>query len=1048
MDISALLSKPTNDSVPPQTSAANHSFAQHPQILPTVASNNPRYNLSNIDSFANADKNQTANNSQTNAYVDQRISILAPVLPTLSDQSKIESKKGGAVINNLNGNLFTNHSISNSIPPNINAISSISHNINNISNTANKHPIPTNYINSTFNPNNSNPYHGNNVQNDISNNSNIANNITANNLNNLSNTLSRNLQGGVSSITALHNFNDLNLKQIGNTSVVNNKVIISQNVAYPNISTTFQNNSNTYNRSNIQFSGNNSNSTTNFTLTQNNNLHNPNIQNKLLNTHSSLQSQNVNILPQNNASSETQNKNTILNSNIGLSQNSSNHQTNQNNLTILSNNQQNRKNSSKTNQNKQNGNKNNRKTGNRNHKNDLRSNNQNLKNNSNSGNKDSLSKFFDLKPPPPYFYEDKESKYGIRCVCGEHYRDVFLVQCEKCEMWLHGLCVNYAHDVEGKHFFCPYCSMTKIVCNCGKNNQYNEPIIKCALCNNWSHKQCENIEYGIIPKNFVCSGCRTKFKYFHTNNLLANFSVNSLNIDNELISSTTGITTNMNVDVNNTNNTINCLNGVNIYNDFYEIPYVKFSENNSKNETSERVPVFSIFSKEINKEDIISVIPEGLFRQMIEEDLNQSEICFRPFIEKYFHRFAQLLFDRAHEFFRIFIETICSIFKCERSVALNSIDTLATILLYQAENNEKIITQTLQNESINENKLPDETTESNHENTINDTPTTNESTQKSNSTESNNQSSDRESKIEIEIEKENDNEIKKNIQQYEAKNFIFNNSESIEQFLTNLQAPRLEKKPNHVNIYIKEQEQGVYSPISLEDGAFITEIPGFLLHTDEIEADQGIPKSSLMITDSVVIIDTRNTIFEPFSKKFRRSFHFNSILKLVRIRGEIRVGLFATRMKGPLSEEKIRRGDAVPINGEIILPFDGDIPFPTEKIEWKDKRRRKITNNETIPSNNQPNNISNRQIPNNHNMTHNLNNNMIMNNQSPNHKMKKKITQQIVAKRCQINPKLTLLSSFIDETIPQMPFIVLSDEEDIDIYKMHVEKIKTRILSQ
>ena len=61
---------------------------------------------------------------------------------------------------------------------------------------------------------------------------------------------------------------------------------------------------------------------------------------------------------------------------------------------------------------------------------------------------------------------------------------------------------------------------------------------------------------------------------------------------------------------------------------------------------------------------------------------------------------------------------------------------------------------------------------------------------------------------------------------------------------------------------------------------------------------------------------------------------------------------------------------------------------------------------------------------------------------------KKKITQQTVAKRITINPNFTLLSTFMDESVPPLPIIVLSDQEDIDTYKIQMERIKTRNLFQ
>ena len=99
-------------------------------------------------------------------------------------------------------------------------------------------------------------------------------------------------------------------------------------------------------------------------------------------------------------------------------------------------------------------------------------------------------------------------KYGIRCVCGDPHDDGFLVQCEKCEMWLHGTCINYARNAKCDHFYCPFCLKTKIQCVCGKSMYYDIPLIQCQKCGNWSHKSCENIEYGIIPTDFMCTNCR------------------------------------------------------------------------------------------------------------------------------------------------------------------------------------------------------------------------------------------------------------------------------------------------------------------------------------------------------------------------------------------------------------------------------------------------------------------------------------------------------------------------------------------------------------
>ena len=434
---------------------------------------------------------------------------------------------------------------------------------------------------------------------------------------------------------------------------------------------------------------------------------------------------------------------------------------------------------------------------------------------------------------------------------------------------------------------------------------------------------------------------------------------------------------------------------------------------------------------------------------MIEEDLNFAELNFRSFIEKYFHKFAPIFFDRVHEFYRIFNDTVCSIFNVKKNLVLRALDTLANHLLY------------------NQSSLSDKACENN----------------------------DNDNEDDFKYENDDDEEPNNDIE----------HSESISQYLSESQVPRLEKIPTNIELntdpqkasesgssYISNKKNrrkrkkteneennntdfndflapdninchgGVFTPVSLDDGAFITEIPGFLIHTDEIKADSGIPYSSILLTDDTLIIDTSGTPFQQLSTHFRRSFHFNCIAKLIRIKGDLRVALFATRLQGPLSEEKTKRGDAILANGELILPFDGYIPFPTEKIEWKDRRRRKFNSNYNLSTNNILNNgTQNGDMPDFTKISSYLSNTHSFDVQNDTNektidashkeaprKPKKKITQQTVAKRCTLNPNLTLLSTFMDGSVPPMPFIVLSDQEDIDIYKSQMERINARILSQ
>jgi hypothetical protein len=166
---------------------------------------------------------------------------------------------------------------------------------------------------------------------------------------------------------------------------------------------------------------------------------------------------------------------------------------------------------------------------------------------------------------------------------------------------------------------------------------------------------------------------------------------------------------------------------------------------------------------------------------------------------------------------------------------------------------------------------------------------------------------------------------------------------------------------------------------NLDDGAFICEIPGFLMHKDEVAAGLGIPMNCVSIAESDLILDTEGTA-STIALSVRRGFRSNCIARLMRISGDVRVGLFATRMKGPLVEDRPRRGPAIPALSELVLPFDGELPYAVKKYEWRDRRTR------TRPT--------------------------------------RKLSQK---EKPSMLGQLTLLSSFVEDIIPPMPFILVRD---------------------
>jgi hypothetical protein len=163
-------------------------------------------------------------------------------------------------------------------------------------------------------------------------------------------------------------------------------------------------------------------------------------------------------------------------------------------------------------------------------------------------------------------------------------------------------------------------------------------------------------------------------------------------------------------------------------------------------------------------------------------------------------------------------------------------------------------------------------------------------------------------------------------------------SESITQFIESATAPRMEKKPSDVPLTVGS-DGFVHTAVPLDDGQFICDLPGFLMHCDEMDAAGGIPLSCFALTDTDCVVDLEGSTFQ-FAHAFARSFHFNTFVRVYRVVEETRVGLFATRLHGPLSEEKGKRGTAIPADGVLLLPFDGEVPYPVPKLDWKERKAK------------------------------------------------------------------------------------------------------------
>jgi hypothetical protein len=236
----------------------------------------------------------------------------------------------------------------------------------------------------------------------------------------------------------------------------------------------------------------------------------------------------------------------------------------------------------------------------------------------------------------------------------------------------------------------------------------------------------------------------------------------------------------------------------------------------------------------------------------------------------------------------------------------------------------------------------------------------------------------------------------------------YGHSESIAEFLAADAMPRLDRAPSAIALF-PGPAGGVHTPVSIDDGAFIRDLPGFLEHTDEVRCENGIPRTCLTVTDTDIVVDLEGTAF-PLARSIRRSFHFNCIVRLVRVAGEPRAALYATRTSGPLGDEKPRRGVAIAEGCELMLPFDGDIPFPIQRTEWKEKRRARQREAQPKARGEE----ARRRAP----------------------RVERKADEE--EEGCE----LTLLSGWLYDDIPVLPIVVLSDDEAVGKYKAKAERLE------
>lgn len=218
----------------------------------------------------------------------------------------------------------------------------------------------------------------------------------------------------------------------------------------------------------------------------------------------------------------------------------------------------------------------------------------------------------------------------------------------------------------------------------------------------------------------------------------------------------------------------------------------------------------------------------------------------------------------------------------------------------------------------------------------------------------------------------------------------FTFSESISEFIESLSVTEYDSPKQEVGIYVDQIDGYVKSPKSLNENDFICDLPGFIVHTDEVDADEGIPPNVVNIQDTDVVVGLKGKDAELVSK-IKRSLRPNCVAKFYKVKDQLKVGLFAARISSPIEDRPPRDG-IIKSHGELRLLLDGELPFPTPKIQWREKKVRK----------------------------------------SKDSKSKKQKSSEISTS------SLSLLSSFLDDEVPSIPITLTVSKEATEKRKQYL----------
>lgn len=164
----------------------------------------------------------------------------------------------------------------------------------------------------------------------------------------------------------------------------------------------------------------------------------------------------------------------------------------------------------------------------------------------------------------------------------------------------------------------------------------------------------------------------------------------------------------------------------------------------------------------------------------------------------------------------------------------------------------------------------------------------------------------------------------------------FTYGESTSDFFTKLDCLKVDAPLSPVSLYL-DLDNFVRTPIKLFPNQFIHDMPGYILHEDEVDCDGKIPLNIFAIHETNLVVDMAGTDID-IVRHIKRGYNANTKVDFYMLNDEVRVGLFVN-FENLCADDKSKFSH-ISENSELVLPIDCEVPYPLDSEEWKFKRGR------------------------------------------------------------------------------------------------------------